>query len=262
MHANFGIERERYNKLFFKSYENDKGALHFHSQIELYFIDDGQMEAFIGDQKRLLSKGEMSVALSYTPHAYATPHRSRSSVLIIPLYLCTEFTELMQRRRVTNPFICDADAVARIRECYRQIIDPNANALRRRGYIYVILGLILDHICTEATTTEMDPDLSSRILFYINEHFRGKLSLTVLSTALGYSPGHISRYFKDCFHIGVNQYISFIRLKNAVQLMLEKKNSITYCALESGFPSMRTFYRVFFEEFHCSPKEYLSQLAE
>ena len=55
------------------------------------------------------------------------------------------------------------------------------------------------------------------------------------------------------------KYLTIVRLKNALMLMYEKKHSITYCALESGFSSVRTFYRAFSEEFACSPKEYISQ---
>jgi AraC-like DNA-binding protein len=43
-------------------------------------------------------------------------------------------------------------------------------------------------------------------------------------------------------------------------LMREKRMSITDCAMESGFGSLRTFYRVFEEEFGCSPHEYLKQI--
>ena len=44
MHPRFGIERERNNSLFFKKYSNDRCLFHFHSQIELYFVDEGEMD--------------------------------------------------------------------------------------------------------------------------------------------------------------------------------------------------------------------------
>ena len=69
-----------------------------------------------------------------------------------------------------------------------------------------------------------------------------------------------SRYFKNCFGIGLSRYITMVRLKNALMLMHEGKNTLTYCALESGFNSLRTFYRVFNEEFNSTPKEYINKL--
>ena len=105
----FNIVRERDNKLFYKSYENDKGVLQFHSQIELYFVDEGEMESWVNGHYKLLSSGEMSVALSYDSHAYKTPEHSKSSVLIIPPHICEEFITATKRKKATNPFICDKD---------------------------------------------------------------------------------------------------------------------------------------------------------
>ena len=44
MHAEFGLKRESDNSLFYKEWKNDNGIFHFHSQIELYFVDEGEME--------------------------------------------------------------------------------------------------------------------------------------------------------------------------------------------------------------------------
>ena len=69
----------------------------------------------------------------------------------------------------------------------------------------------------------------------------------------------ISKYFKSNLDIGLIRYINILRLKNAIKLMLTKQYNITQCAMESGFNTLRTFYRVFSEEFSCTPKEYLKK---
>ena len=87
MQPKFNIDRERHNKLFYKEYENDKCVFQFHSHIELYFVEDGEMEFWVGGHHRILRAGELSVALSYESHAYKTPAYSKSSVFIIPIYV-------------------------------------------------------------------------------------------------------------------------------------------------------------------------------
>jgi len=260
MQARFGIERERYNKLYYKDYTNDKGLFHFHSQIELYMITDGEMEVCVNSSRKLLQKGEMSVALSYDAHAYRTPESSKSSVLIIPLYMCEEFSAAIKHKRVSNPFICNKQAVEKIRNCAIELRRDDINEVELMGYIYVILGIVMDNIGFEESDSSPDHSLSSRILFYINENYRKEITLASIAAEFGYSQSYISRYFKSCFNIGINQYITIIRLKNALALMHENRYSITYCALESGFNSMRTFYRAFTGEFGCSPREYFAQL--
>ena len=256
MQAKFGIERERQNKLFYKSYQNDKGAFHFHSQIELYFVDEGEMEVTVNNHNRLLKAGEMSVALSFDAHAYKTPSASKSSVLIIPSYMCEEFISAIKHKRVTNPFILDKSKVTKIKECIEEISKDGINDIKLHGYIYVILGIVIENISFESATEAIEPSLSSKLLFYINDNSKSDISLSSLSHHFGYSESYISRYFKSCFGIGISQYITMLRLKNAVMLMHENKGNITYCALESGFNSLRTFYRAFYNEFNCSPKEY------
>ena len=141
------------------------------------------------------------------------------------------------------------------------IKSDNTNEVKLRGYLYVVLGIVLENIFLENTEFSVDTELSSKLLFFLNQQFQNEITLNDLSRIFGYSASYLSRYFKDRFGIGLNQYINILRLRNALLLMQEGKNNHTYCALESGFASMRTFYRVFKQEFGCAPREYLSNLG-
>ncbi len=253
------LNRELQEELYYRDFTDDSGIFHFHSPIELYFVFGGEMEVFVNDKRRVLRAGEMSVALSYDAHSYRTVTHSRSGVLIVPPRLCEEFMIAVRNKKTASPFLSDPEAISIIFDALAKLRECPDNPLKRIGYLYVILGTLLDHLTLEPTAKPVDTHLSSRLLFYINEHYREDINLTALATALGYSREYISRYFKSSFHIGLSRYISFIRLRAAVALMQERKHSITYCAMESGFNSMRTFYRAFFEEFHCSPREYLGE---
>ena len=262
MNPIFNIDRERDNKLFYKEYENDKGVLQFHSQIELYFVNEGEMEAWVNGHYKILRSGEMSVALSYDAHAYRTPDHSRSAALIIPSYMCEEFVVAVKGKRATNPFITDPAAIARIKDCFKRLRNENINHIEQRGYIYTILGIVMDSIFLERTNDFKDPSLSSRILLYISENFKTGITPSDIAAHFGYSQSYISRYFKSCFNITLVKYLTIVKLNNTVMLMNERKHSTTYCSLESGFSSMRTFYRAFYAEFGCSPKEYLAQMTK
>ena len=81
--------------------------------------------------------------------------------------------------------------------------------------------------------------------------------MTHLSTAFGYNSAYLSRTFQKTFGISFGRYLSMIRLREAILLLRDRKKNVTECALESGFGSVRSFYRAFYEEFKCTPKEYL-----
>lgn len=259
MQPRFNIERERHNRLFYKEYENDKCVLQFHSHIELYFVDGGEMEFLVNGHLRTLSSGEMSVALSYDSHAYKTPVSSRSSVLIIPIYMCEHFLEAIKHRKASYPFITDKATVMRIKECIGRLKRDGINEIEQMGYIHVILGIVMDSIFLDRGRATPSPELSSQILIYVNDNYKSDITLDTLAQHFGYTKAYLSRYFSSSFGVGFCEYLSALRLKNALALMNEKKYSITECALESGFNSMRSFYRVFRNEFGCSPREYIAE---
>ncbi len=261
MQPKFNVDREKHNKLFYKEYENDKCIFQFHSHIELYFVDAGEMEFLVGGNHRVLRAGEMSVALSNESHAYKTPVFSRSSVFIIPIYLCEQFIIATRHKKATSPFITDAKVIEKIKSCIEALKQSDINEITQMGYLHVILGIVMDHVFKDTHEQMPDPMISTKMLLYINENFKSEITLDSLSAKFGYHKSYVSRYFKQCFQVGFCEYLSAIRLKNALILMNEQKHSITHCAMESGFNSMRTFYRVFREEFGCSPGEYLESLT-
>ena len=138
-------------------------------------------------------------------------------------------------------------------------IKDGCNDITLRGYLYVILGIVLDNVFLTETDSSFDAELSSALLIYLNQNFRKKITLNTLSNKFGYSKSYLSRFFKKNLGIGFNSYVNILRLRHYLLLMHEKKHTNTYCAFESGFDSMATFYRVFKQEFNCSPGEYFSK---
>ena len=147
-----------------------------------------------------------------------------------------------------------------IKKYVKEISRKGINPVRKKGLIYMILGIITDNLKFEEKSESINIDLLTKILMYINDNFIRDISLSSVASELGYNKSYISRYFKECLGIGLNRYITMVRLRNAVMLMNDDKNTVTYCALESGFNSSRTFYRCFAEEFGCTPKDYKNEL--
>ncbi len=259
MHAEFGIKRESNKNLFIGEWENDKGVFHFHSQIELYFVDEGEMDVFVNDRHTRLTAGEMSVALSYAPHGYATPEHSRSSTLIIPTDMCPEFLRATENKYASDPFIRDKERVDRIRDAFAALRSPELNDIERRGYIYLILGTVMSALELTPKEPLMESGVASRMLSYINAHYKEDITPASISLHFGYNQSYVSRFFKESFGIGLKKYLTILRLKNALMLMDGGRHGITYCALDSGFGSMRSFYRAFRDEFGCTPGEYMAE---
>lgn len=259
MQPYFNMSREKSNQIGSFNYENDWCVLQFHSQIEICIIHEGEMEAFVDGKQKTLKKGEVSVALSFSPHAYKTPVHSRSSIIFIPTYLCEEFIELTENKRLVSPFISNPEAYKKINEYFSLLSDKSTNDIKRHGIMYVILGTVLENVTLEDNSSPINTELISKILFYINENYKNNISPAQIAEHFGYSQSHISRYFKACCGVNLIKYIALIRLRRAVMLIHEGEHDITHCMLESGFASSTTFYRTFKNEFGCSPKEYIKK---
>lgn len=256
----FRTDREKLNFLSYEEYKDDSSIFCFHSQIELYFVDEGEMDITVNDNHRILKGGEMAVVLSYDAHTYMTPSKSRSSALFIPVYMCPDFIEDVKHKRVTSPFILEKEVVGKIKSLAKELQKSGDNTILKQGYVYVILGIIKDNIFFENAAEDMNPELSTKLLSYVNDNSADNISLSTAAKELGYNESYLSRYFKSCFRIGFNRYLATVRLKNALMLMSEKKHTTVYCAMEVGFNSIRTFYRAFQKEFGCTPKEYMKSI--
>jgi AraC-like DNA-binding protein len=164
--------------------------------------------------------------------------------------------EAIAGKNISAPIVCDAESIKTVQGAVARLENKDMNAIEQTGYIHVILGTVLRYIPLENNAPQGDIDLATKIFLYINEHFKEKLSTEHIARELGYSPRYVAERFRTDFHIGISRYINTVRLKNALSLIRENKYTVTECAMESGFSSLRTFYRVFTEECGCSPKEY------
>jgi len=257
----FGIEREKENKLQIIEYENGNGDFHFHSQIELCFVEEGRIDAIVNNKAKSLKEGDISIALSFNTHVYIPADYAKFTVIIIPLHMCEKFLSSINNKKISNPFITDSALTCRIKEYISKLKKESTNEIEKIGYIYLILGVVIDNLSFDESDEYIaESQLLSKLLLHIHDNYNKNITLSSIAAKFGYNASYISRYFKSIIDIGIAQYINIVRLKNAIELMNTKKHSITYCALESGFTSLRTFYRVFQNEFNCSPKEYLELL--
>jgi len=259
MKATFYKHREKLQHFYRENYTKLSGGVsfHFHSPIELLWVRRGMAQVWIDGSRFTVQENELAVVLSYEAHSFFSEEDGEFASLFIPVFLCPEFAEAVRDRKILQPVVRDPGAMEQICQAAERLCTEGVNPVEQTGWIHVLLGTVLGQLDFQEREEHREQDLPSRMLLYIGEHFREEISAGSIAQAFGYSGDHLAKSFRSCFHMGIAQYINTLRLKNAVVLMREKKRSITDCALESGFGSLRTFYRVFAEEFGCSPREYL-----
>lgn len=99
----------------------------------------------------------------------------------------------------------------------------------------------------------------NNLLDYIDTHYTEDLSLEIIADTIGFSKFHFSRLFKQYTSFTFCDYLCYRRIKAAEDLLINPDLSITEVALQSGFPSISTFNRIFKQQKGCTPSEYRSK---
>ena len=107
-------------------------------------------------------------------------------------------------------------------------------------------GFVIENDTSGRNTVEKE------MVSYIQQNFTGKISLKEFGEQFHLSEKYISRYFKEHFHITLSQYITYLRLEHAKQLLQDTDLPVTEIAMQSGYQNVSYFIRSFKNIWHFS----------
>ncbi|MFC4776248.1 helix-turn-helix domain-containing protein [Paenibacillus sp. GCM10023252] len=119
-----------------------------------------------------------------------------------------------------------------------------------------------DAMATKTQPVRHSHNLASTILHDLYLHYREELTLKTLSTAHGLSTVHISGLLKQLTGRTFVQLLHEIRLRQACSLLVTTDMKIADAAVEAGFQSTQTFFRVFKQEIGVTPAEYKARYQQ
>lgn len=106
-----------------------------------------------------------------------------------------------------------------------------------------------------------DEKLMSRIMKVINSHMSDpNLTVEMIASEVGTSRVHLNRKLKELTNQTAREFIKNCRLKQAAELLSEKKQSITEVAELTGFTNPNNFSTAFKDLFGVSPSAYKEHL--
>lgn len=219
--------------------KNSECILHFHENIEIVYVLQGQIEYVNNTEKQTLLPGEVIFLPPYFSHSFHSPNETDSAAVVIPSkYLSDynrEFSDLYFTK-MTNPVYNQ-----QIFTLMKAIADdtPETPELVRIGWVNLLLGYIIMHY--PSVPYNKSDILMKNIAVYVNDHYTEKLTLEKIAHYFGYNPSYFSRMFRSLFNISFTDYVNSVRYayiqKNA------KNNSITELIYQAGFNSTSSYYR-------------------
>lgn len=234
---------------------------HFHHSIELTYVLEGELKTIVNGKTYVAKKDELVIFSSYHTHANLPEKRSKTIVMIIPPELVGEANgrmtgKIFKQTVVNDPKLC-AEVLACMKRLIRHKADGELDGCIAKGYAYVVMGLLLNKVGLEERKNEKSDYFFKDILVYIEENYMLPLSLEKIASRFGYSKYSFSHLFNSYFGCTLTDYINSLRARCAANMLTQDAElSMTEIAMQSGFESLRTFYRVFRDCYNCTPSVY------
>lgn len=123
------------------------------------------------------------------------------------------------------------------------------------GHIYEILSIILEN-------DEKSSQYVERAINYIRVKYMNPISIDDIAKQLNISRNYLANLFKQETGMSPKNYLTKIRLENAVSLMTKFNERPTVAAPAVGYPDFYHFSKVFKQHYGLSPREYVRKYKE
>ena len=236
---------------------------HWHNDIEIIHVFEGDLRMIINSETRILSAGESCICSSGDIHSYDSNDLHCTAILVIfGTEIIGKQIQWPQDAIFITPFIdeviCNAynislDFPKRIGEL---LIDIHHEMEEKREYYQVFVrskilelhGLILRNVPKRISKSRQSKSyiMVNKIqnaLDYINSNYREDITLLEAAIQADLQISHFSKLFKHMCGMRFVTYLNNVRTSKAEEMILTTMESITNIALDCGFNSIRNFNR-------------------
>ncbi|GGG54875.1 AraC family transcriptional regulator [Paenibacillus radicis (ex Gao et al. 2016)] len=253
---------------------------HYHKEIELLYIVQGQQTAFCPDEKLILNAGDVAIFGSNEPHT-TMPTDLQLSHYVFQVDLqnywdqstmnsMKRFSEVLRPLSSLN-YICreNPEVRKRIGSLIKEIHDEmergdEGHDLAVTAMFKQILMLLIRHdhkLCLHYNDNPMLQRMQP-ILDYVDEHLGAKIAISELCSRINMSYTYFIKQFKLAVGMSFTDFLAYKRIKRAEQLLLTKNLSIAEIAVAVGMSNMGHFYTMFRRYNDCSPGQFKERLGQ
>lgn len=238
--------------------------IHYHSEHELYYLIDGETKYFIGDEFFHIRKGNFIFVPKGMIHKTDSEDCLYNERIVLSLndrifdYTMQPLLEELAKSKL----ICLPEKhLPSITELMQKIEkEYHAKHKYKEQMMESYIRELVVRLCRYKTDEKQHLNESDlfiyRISEYISNNLSDEISLTSLSKTFSLSEGHLSRKFKAVLGVGINEYIRYVRIQRAAQLLLDTDKSITQISGLCGFNDSNYFSTVFKSTMGTTPHKY------
>lgn len=216
---------------------------HFHQNVEIFVSLSGKQEITVDGVSFTAEGGSIVFIDSFSIHSYGDGEKGDTSVLIIPYDTLAEFNRSRSGKILKTTHVKNLALAKEIMRIIKEFLVCESSEYEKYSALNMITALIVKEIGLINGERNVENELINRILAYVSEHFKEKLTLKSVARALGYAEGHISRVFHKYVNEGFPKYVNGLRLDYVEKNLKKQDKNVTELIFEAGFSSFQTYYR-------------------
>ena len=247
--------------------------VHWHDEFEIIYVRSGFLTVSISGESYIGKTGEAFVVSPGNLHLMGSQSGTVDYyTFLFPLKYISFCTDDMLDEKLLEPLnsghlmICPRvndtakELCEQLIKIYEAKNDESESKITTQVRTKIILLQFILEMWKKGFVIENDTSgrniVEKEMVSYIQQNFTGKISLKEFGEQFHLSEKYISRYFKEHFHITLSQYITYLRLENAKQLLQDTDLSVTETAMQSGYQNVSYFIRSFKKTYGISPLKY------
>lgn len=248
----------------------------WHTDVELLFVLDGEIEVNKSGEIYILNKGDLILVNSNIGHA--TMARKQNSIAMVirfnPVYFSSwinDFAKLkfkcVSNKKNRNNLSFEKLWEAAIKMLSHIKRENEIDDIVYESFFHQLVGeLVSGFSVQEASGNEsrgmQNNEIVIMIIDYLNKHYTEKITLDELSSLTGYNKSYISQVIKKYLGINYYEYLTRVRLREATFALTNTDERISQIAYLHGFSDIKAFNNAFRERFQKSPSEYRKQVIK
>lgn len=238
--------------------------LHHHDFYEIYYFLGGNVEYLVEGRSYVLRPDDILLISPMELHRpMVAPDEAYERIV---LWINADFLAQVSADGAAascfgtgrNLFHCAGSPLPSLtRQLAREFhSERSGSSLYARGLFLQLLAELMRLTEGQAAETDSSPDspLISRVMAYINGHYREELRLEELSARFFVSKYYLSHLFRRSAGTSVYRYVLLKRLQHARQMLAEGHSPGDACQ-SCGFSDYANFYRSFRQVYGISPQE-------
>lgn len=247
-------------------------ARHWHNSIEILFVLSGSVEIIIAGIPYTLKEDDMVLINSNEPHELM----ARECILTAVQIKLSMFDDKLTHARgfffdcnsATRP---NDPGMVRIKRIIAHFVKnygatDEGRIFRAKSLSYALLSELITFYKAERgdadeTQTRYHYERITRIVDYINEHYRENITLQTLAEQEYLSVPYLSKFFMRMMGMNFSTYLNQLRLNHAMNDLMNTTYTIDQIASRNGFSYTHAFVQLFKKKYGELPSQYRKQGA-